>query len=348
VDLSKANTQAFAHFNSFHERLNRSVKTAAVAYIILEDDIAKGRRSVASITRECYALRTLWGGMPDWNNDANAIEAVHLAAHDLGAAGVIKAFSAFDVFMETLDGEINTWKSRSMSKVKPRRTSEARTSDAKGGGCPQDDAADEAEPNTKVLRFFERQGWDTGDVGYLLPIYTYFRLLRNCVAHADARATPALQAASQADVWKRSIVEWDKKTTDLTLPTPLVLTAGTEITITYKEAILASSMLRSLAWNMSRRAIALLGETGVLFVLVSRILRDRTGGLVGGKQHLSKLHHHLKSVYRIENLTIADTTAKLKELKLWEDWKDWHETMITSENKKDRRAAASPSRRKGR
>lgn len=333
MDITKANTRAFAHYNSFHERLNRSVKTTAVALIVLEDDIAKANRSIGDIKEACYALGNLWGGMPDWSSATNAIEAIRLAKHDLGAAGVVRAFSAFDVFMETLDGELNAWNSFSQSKAKARRTSNASKGEAKGGRtCLPIDATEETDPKAQVLRFFERQGWSVTGAEYLIPIYTYFRLLRNCVAHSDARATPALQAASQPQRWTQSIDEWERNTTDTTMPIPHELIAGSQIAITYKEALLASSMLRMLAWRMSRHAVASLGETGILYLLVSRILNEKRAGLAGGKQHFSRLHHHLKLVYRIERLTIADTKERLKELDLWENWKAWHESVAASEN----------------
>ena len=332
MDITRANTRAFTHYNSFHELLNRSVKTAAVSLIILKDDIVKSRRSIAAIKGECYELKTLWGGMPDWSSETAAIDAIGLAQHDLGASGVVKAFSAFDVFLETLEGELNSWKSFSRSKGCEEATSATKVNPEGDGDCPPADATEETEPNARLLRFFERHGWGVGDVEYLLPIYTYFQLLRNCVAHTDARVTPALQASSQAKKWNASIAEWKKKTTDLTMPIPHELLAGSRIKITYKEAILASSMLRMLAWSMSRRAVASLGETGVLYVLISRILKERATDLVGGKQHLSRLHHHLKFVYRIDKLTIADTKERLQELDLWETWRAWHESVVASEN----------------
>jgi hypothetical protein len=333
VDIAKANTPAFTNYNSFHEKLNRSVKTAAVAFIVLEDDIIKERRSIVDVKDACYGLGTLWGGMPDWSNSANAVEAFQLAKHDLGAAGVVRAFSAFDVFMETLDGELNAWQSFSQPKRKSRRTPSSRQGESKGdctNSCDGVDDAEDTDPKARVLRFFERRQWEIADVEFLVPIYTYFRLLRNCVAHADAFATPALQEASQPEKWTRSIEEWKNITTDLTMPIPHKLIAGSQISITYKEALLASSLLRMLAWRMSHLAVNMLGEGGMLYLLVSKILKEKPAKLVGGKQYFSLLHHHLKFVYRIEDLTVADTRARLEELGLWKEWKGWHESPLIS------------------
>jgi hypothetical protein len=108
------------------------------------------------------------------------------------------------------------------------------------------------------------------------------------------------------------------------MPLPQLAPTGTPIRISHKEAILASSLLRMLAWDMTRHAVVELGEEGLLYVLVSRILKERPPGLVGGKSFFGKLHAHLKLVHRVEGLESKRTRVILERFEMWDEWRAWH------------------------
>ena len=319
LNLAESGTKAFLKFHKFHERLNRGIKTTAVSLALLEHELASnGAKANAQVKSIAYKVGGIWGGMPDWSNLGDAIGQ---SRHDLGTSGVIKAFSAFDVFMETLESELHAWNHAPSNPTKKAKKPPEPTS--------REDAAEEEEecPKVKVIRFYERHDWDIESVTYAIPIYTYYRLLRNCVAHSDGIATPALAMASEEDNWKTAIDNWHKKTSDKTSPTPIKFRKGDEIKITHREAILASSLLRNLAWDMTKNAVAELGELGMYYLIVSRALKKKDPIIVGGKTYFSKLHAHLENKFRIKNITNKKTRELLETLDYWEDFKSWHEKL---------------------
>ena len=101
VDLTNSATDAFLAFNEFHERLNFSLKSNVVSLLATEQDITAGTRSIADLKEASFLNKRLWGGMPAWGNAARALEGLSLAQHDAASAAIVRAFSAFDLFLES-------------------------------------------------------------------------------------------------------------------------------------------------------------------------------------------------------------------------------------------------------
>lgn len=313
VDLTNSATDAFLAFNEFHERLNFSLKSNVVSLLATEQDITAGTRSIADLKEASFLNKRLWGGMPAWGNAARALEGLSLAQHDAASAAIVRAFSAFDLFLETTDGELQCWQQFQSG-------SGSQSKSANVGDTDLELVDDSQDVKGRALRFYERKQWSTKSIAFLTPVYTYFRQLRNCIAHADATATPALVEASISEVWVGVALAWEKNTSDLTVPSPIHFTDGQVIRITHREAILASSMLRRIALDVAQRTLASLGIEGLVYVKASRAIRAKDRSLIGGRLPTTRIRDLLHRRNRVPKLDHAQFRETLEHLGLWKRW----------------------------
>ena len=151
VDLTNSATDAFLAFNEFHERLNFSLKSNVVSLLATEQDITAGTRSIADLKEASFLNKRLWGGMPAWGNAARALEGLSLAQHDAASAAIVRAFSAFDLFLETTDGELQCWQQFQSG-------SGSQSKSANVGDTDLELVDDSQDVKGRALRFYEDKG----------------------------------------------------------------------------------------------------------------------------------------------------------------------------------------------
>jgi hypothetical protein len=311
-------THAYSQYHRFHLNFNRRIKTAAVALTLLEAEWNSGRTD--------ESLRTaapIWGGWPDWSDKTAALRD---ARFDQGAGGVVKVFSALDVFIEALEGEMQAWAAAPSRQTVVNHADSTRTHDVHlaADGQPvssekqDEDGDDECDlMKTRALKVYQRHGWSAGGIGYLAPVYSYLVHLRHCVAHADARVGPALARASRKDRWEKTIANWPSLTGDVAAPVPTEMNVGEPIQITHKDALLASSLVGRLALDMSTRATSMLGKDGVVYLAATRVLRQDDATTPIGKTPFIFVHRHLQDVLRVKELDDVETKTILERVGLW-------------------------------
>lgn len=252
--------------------------------------------------------------MPSWGNSVQALEGLRLAQHDAASAAIVRAFSAFDLFLETTDGELQCWQQN-------RNRSGSSNKSAESVDDTNAETVDDLQDaKGRAVRFYERKKWATQNIAYLIPVYTYFRQLRNCIAHADATATPALVKASSKESWADVAQAWEKNTSDLTVPIPIHFTHGQAIRITHREAILASSMLRRIALDVAQRSLTSLGIEGLVYVKASRTIKAKDRNLIGGRLPTTRIREVLHRRNRVPKLTHSEFRETLEYLGLWRRW----------------------------
>jgi hypothetical protein len=98
VDIEYASIEPFLHYHRFHERLNRSIKVQVIGLRLLADSIEQGHPFQK--IRDTLATHNEYiGGMPDWTDPTGLVRSARL---DIGRAGVVRAFSAFDLFLDEI------------------------------------------------------------------------------------------------------------------------------------------------------------------------------------------------------------------------------------------------------
>lgn len=128
------------------------------------------------------------GGMPDWTNPRIEIDG---ALRDIGQAGVVRAFSAFDLFLDEVMAELTSW--RDFSGATPLDAPDTPSND------------DEPGDTDRVQRIYTRLGPSRARISDVWAVYIYFRRARNCIARASRRAA-----------WSRPMPRpsWRRRSTD--------------------------------------------------------------------------------------------------------------------------------------
>ncbi len=248
MDLSSANTEALLRFHRFHERLNRSIKMQTIGLGLLADEIDAGTPEKAIKHKLYERPGWLWGGMPSWLHPKDEVEA---ALRDIGQNGTIRAFSAFDLFLDDIQAELTSWRDFSGELKMRAEVSDATTN--------VDSDAD------KVDRFYQRLGATRKRISHLYAVYRYFRNARNCIVHREGIASRALAESCAASDLAPTLECWEDQTGDLAAPLLVPVEEGKQIGFTHRQAIAASSTLRMIAIDLSQLAIQQLGERGFVY-----------------------------------------------------------------------------------
>ena len=302
--LAGANTEASLRFHRFHERLNRSLKTQVIGLGMLKDAIDKGETR-DGIKEILYAQNDLWGGMPDWGRPQELIDEGRL---DIGRAGVVRGFSAFDLFLDNLSAELESYGRFRGAKPKPKGRLPARQ-----GGDGTDDGAAAAEAG--LTRYYERIGADLDGVKFLLPLYVYFRVARNCIAHRDAIASGAAEDLSRGDGIRDALEAWPDHTDDMRVPEILPLKEGAEILFTHRQALSNSSILRLIAMDANEKALTILGVEGVVYAAAKRLLSIPSANDPEIRRSMpATINYILSDRYRVRNVDSLGASRILSSL----------------------------------
>jgi hypothetical protein len=257
MDLSGANTEAILRYHRFHERFNRSIKVQAIGLGLLADEVDAGTPA-ETIRDRLYARPDwLWGGMPDWTNPRVEIDA---ALRDIGQAGVVRAFSAFDLFLDELMAELTSW--RDFSGTTPLYAADPPSND------------DESSDTDRIERIYARLGASRARISDVWAVYVYFRRARNCIAHREGVASRSLVEAYVAPELAPTLDRWIARTGDMTAPALVAVQEGEQIAFSHRQGIAASSTLRLIAIDLGRLVIEQLGERGFVYLAARRAFFD--------------------------------------------------------------------------
>lgn len=292
MDSSNAQMPAFLRFHRFHEDLNRRLKVGVIGLGVLADSLASKAHNFNSIKDLCYSRGDLWGGMPDWTDPQGVIED---AKNDLGAAGVLRAFSAFDVFLEQLGGEIQAYTERNKRTRQPAPGTASKVQ--------AEAEEDDEDPKIRLTRFYSRYGWDQQGILDFVPLYTYFRQMRNCLAHADGEVKPALAAVSTSADVAAAERSWNRRYRGKSAPASRTQIVGKTLDVRHRDAILASSVLRDIADDLNRKAVSLLNADGLIYLVAHRAIRDSAPHCLPGVTPYSLLTSYLTRLRMKVNLS---------------------------------------------
>jgi hypothetical protein len=301
MDLSAANTEALLRFHRFHERFNRSIKVQAIGLGLLADEVDAGT-SPDDIKDRLYSRSGwLWGGMPDWTAPSDEIG---FAQRDVGQAGVVRAFSAFDLFLDEILGELTSWSDFS-GKI---------TLELDENVSSRNDAHD----TDRLDRLLMRLGETRVRVSDIWPVYVYFRRARNCIAHREGIASPSLVEAYSAPSLEPTLERWVERTGELTPPALVAVRLGEQIDFSHRQAIAASSTLRLIAINLGQLVIERLGEQGFVYLVARRTFFDNPPlpTTLEMTTMVKAFNAAMSNRYRVRNYDPQEALGVLRELGL--------------------------------
>lgn len=316
MNLNKVCSESGLSFQRFHEDLNHVLKTNVISLSLFKLTLDEGL-SKEEIKQRVYKTGELWGGMPSWKNPHQLIID---ASNDLGCNGVIRVFSAFDLFLTSIEGEIESWNSfRGLKETKTHQQSKS--------------LVEENNETDRCFKFLTKQSWKVENENHIKVVYLYYRYSRDCIAHRDGIASRALEEIADSKEIKDAISRWREFSLDKTPPIIKAIKFGKKIQFDHRDAILASSITRTIAINMNRALVNNLGIDGLVYLAAQRyILKDDTEIVKPkAKNAVDFLVQLLREKNRLAQVGRIQVSASLKSLGIFERCGERFKTLATKQ-----------------
>jgi len=295
MNLDNVNTEPFVGYHLFHEQINITIKILSASLnntMTHANKFDDGRELGRLIAKTDQA----WNMPPVWSFSEFSEEQVYGFVSELG---VVSAFSALDDFFIGVEAEITRWNSklRDDQKIIPLKDDEYENSDE------------------KVINFYTRFKWELDSIDKFLPVLKYFRLARNCIAHRNSKASPALCEYSQSEELKSSFNNYFSNKTNSSLP---IFETDERVILDPKLAIFSSHLLRSICKEVNQRLICFLGESGILNMATYHgFFKEKTVKTDAYRTPEAILNFILTDRYRVIVNDNKEAIKLAKELKLW-------------------------------
>ena len=293
MDIRDANTEPFFRYYRFHEEFNRHIKvvTGALGLVLRES---------ASTTGTNIRLPTdgePWGTHTEWKRPSTVVPPAKCFISQLG---VVRVLSAFEDFTVGLESEHSRYKNLMTA---PQR-----------GTSPQQTSLE----GEKIEAAYRRLGWDIEDINELLPLLTYFVIVRNCIAHRSGRASDELLQCAKGEKLKHSLSQWEASTRK---PPPKLPTieVGETIPLLPRHAVLASAVCYRIAFDSNNKLREFLGIRGFVYMAAHHaILADDRIGYNLAKTVRAAVNFALTDRYHVVVDDAHESIAHLKAINRWE------------------------------
>jgi len=315
LDLSVAALDSGIKYHCFHENFSHTIKANVIALVHLELMLQNGL-TVQELKDRIYDTTELWGGMPRWKQPQIYLKE---ARYDLACHGVVRVFSAFDVFLSEFEGEVSSWQDFSKKRYGSQAFKEISRKASKA-----DDEKNEEEDVARCFRTMDRFGWTLRYEQLIKPLYRYYRLSRNCIAHRNAVVSPALADASADPALQVAKTSWCQITHELSEPPVKVLTSGKKMEFTHQDAIFCSSLSRGIALQINKLALDIMGLNGLVYFKTKKnILNENLDFPVTSGSNLTPLlADQLRQTNHVKGVLANDVKTALTELYLLRSSKD--------------------------
>jgi len=308
MNIKGANTEAYYRFLRAHEDLGTNIKLAYGALHAISRDekpLTSGRST------NLIFLPTggePWGKNTRWRSVKTRIPNVRKLISEMG---LVLAASAFEDFLTNVHSE------------------HARFSDfTRVEQFPQPASDGENEDRERLRALFSALQWDITRIEYMLPLYDYFIIARNCVVHRSGRASPALVEKAESSVLAECVKKWPSRP-GRTIPQLPLVQEGHEISLLPRHVILFSEVCQRIALEMDGRLLEFLGVKGLVYLAAHHGLLSE-----------NRIHTDAKrSPERVINLMLTErcqvqladefeVIAILKEMNLWTECRTTYQRLF--------------------
>jgi hypothetical protein len=244
MNIQGANTEPFYRFLRTHEDLGTNIKLAYGAlYAISQDEKATASGAESTL----IALPTggePWGKNTRWRSVKARIPKVRKLIAEMG---LVLAASAFEDFLTNVHSE----HSRFSDFARKQKSTES----------PSEEPNEDRE---RLRSLFNSLQWDISPIQYLLPLYDYFVVTRNCVVHRSGRASAALAEKAESNLLAQCIKTWPSKP-GKTIPKLPEIRVDHDIPLLPRHVILFSEVCQRIALHTNSRLLDFLGVQGLVY-----------------------------------------------------------------------------------
>ena len=243
MDTSIANSEPFVQFHDFLEEFDRSIKVSYGALALV------GKLPPNSMSNAGNGLVRLptedepWGSDTKWRSLDTVVKTSKLF---IAQIGLMRIFSAFEDFLNGIRAEydrfrhVTVWKNSTLFVA-----------------GPEDDIGLRQLCTHIKMPISSLQG--------PLPIFDYFVVLRNCLAHRSGRASHALVTQSSGQGLRDALEKWPVRR-GRTLPELPQIGYGKQIPLLARHAIFAGLVCRQLANSINNYLVTILDAKGIVFM----------------------------------------------------------------------------------
>jgi len=299
-DIHKVhNSNSLKEFSNLHEELGIVLKTMTVGLVLCEEALSRGETS-KQLWKKLDAKNMRWGTMPQISQPG-----ISAGKIQVGNLGAVQGFSAFDTYMDSIRGELESYN----HKFKHEEPDERDLDD------------DRDNSNQSLSKLYKWSGFDNSAISFVLPVYYYFQSARNCIVHRCGLASKNLQKLCESDELERSLENWKLNTGEHGDLRIKKFKKEEKIEFDYSDAILTSSTLRLIALDIDRQAVGEFRRDGLVYLAAKKMLKDCNRGefITSNKTASDSIAYHVGHVNRVLGFKGRDAASLLKRLDLLAD-----------------------------
>jgi hypothetical protein len=313
MDIKGANTESFYRFLRFQENLGTNIK---LAYGALQE---ASRHSGARLPDNRNALMTLPTGGEPWGNATRWKDIkprIPLARRFLSQTGLVLVASGFQDFVDNTISEHTRFSKFIRKEASPRALPTA-----------------DVETSDYLSNLYALLQWNIKPIEYLLPLFKYFMVTRNCVAHRSGRASKGLVAYSESQLLSRCLRNWPSRH-GKTIPELPQVHEGREIPLLPRHAILFSEVCLRAAVQTNNLLSAFLGVDGMVYMAAHYgLLADDPIQTNARRLPEGIINVVLTGRYRVRVQDTFEVIGILKRLNIWNECRSKHHKLYAKVRK---------------
>lgn len=323
MDITTSCTEAFHVYNRFHNSLNMTSKVAAAGVLTLKRivDVDNGDVIMGTLVD---TVKQPWGTNKPFPNPTKIADNVNT---NLINNAIVHAFSGFEHYLTNLISDIAHFSEKGNKKLFVH----AHTDSAYNPNNPPEYSvcclayAEQFSKNNvlaiRINELCDKLDIENEDIKKLLPLFEYFRNLRNCIAHLDGTANKDLVESWNNPDLQNSVIFWNQLNRN-TSPTLLVPIRGKKVNLSLANSIMASAICYKIAQCINTEACKLLGEKGFVhmaafnsLMIEYHIFRD----IKAAKTSEGIISNYLAKRYYVKKIKTDEVIEQLKTLNLRKD-----------------------------
>jgi hypothetical protein len=297
MEISGANTEPFHLFHRFNEEFNRNMRIAVGALGLAS------QMKTTGASGKVLKLPTLgepWGSHTLWKDVAKEIPSTK---RFLTQIGIVRVFSAFEDLLIGTKAEFDR-----NARFKGLESSRSASQD--------------------LSNFYSELSWDDKVLKGLIPLFDYFVVIRNCIAHQSGRANGTLAELDACGDLKKSLQGWQSKRNKKLPPLPSI-TVGKEIPLLPRHAILASEVCYRIASDINEKLRQSLGTEGLVYMAAYHALLSEDRIQTNARRFPESLINIvLTDRYRIALESKSEVIAILRSIGQWDDYRKAFEQLF--------------------
>lgn len=320
MDISKSNTESFVRYLRFHEKFNRTVKVATTSLNTLKRivDVPNGDILLGVFVD---SNDKPWGKSKRYPNTEEIIDSTIISFSEMS---LVESLSAFDWYTAEVISELCQFS----PKVRETKFTHAHTDSEYKPTKPIDyqkccvSYGIQYSNNHRLATRLEQFGSDLEITSHcyleLLPLFHYFRLVRNCYAHYNGRIDKELENHIKNPRFSESLTYWNNLCSNLAPDLPVGI-QGDKINFSNLNSIMSSAVCFELAKIINIKAVELLELDGIYSMAAFHSLLSTYHEFRKDNHRFPEgaVANFLSNRYSVKDVNTKEIPRELKRLEIW-------------------------------